>query len=119
MSMRELAAAGKFWSLNGVAATDMRNMSPLLTLRKGASHTIALRNKTRWPHPVHLHGHSFSLRDPRYFDGDEVVVRDTALLAPEEEVEIHFVANNLGAWMLHCHILEHQEAGMMAIVEVL
>jgi FtsP/CotA-like multicopper oxidase with cupredoxin domain len=28
------------------------------------------------------------------------------------------VADNPGHWMFHCHILEHQEGGMMSVVEV-
>jgi FtsP/CotA-like multicopper oxidase with cupredoxin domain len=43
---------------------------------------------------------------------------DTVLLAPDEEAEIAFVADNPGNWMIHCHILEHQAAGMMAVLRV-
>ncbi|MEK9721291.1 MAG: multicopper oxidase domain-containing protein, partial [Quisquiliibacterium sp.] len=25
---------------------------------------------------------------------------------------------NPGAWMLHCHVLEHQATGMMGMIEV-
>ena len=28
------------------------------------------------------------------------------------------VADNPGGWMFHCHILEHQAAGMMSVVQV-
>jgi FtsP/CotA-like multicopper oxidase with cupredoxin domain len=28
------------------------------------------------------------------------------------------VADNPGDWMFHCHILEHQIAGMMGVVRV-
>ena len=38
---------------------------------------------------------------------------DTVLLLPEETVEVAFVADNPGDWMFHCHIIEHQETGMM------
>ena len=42
----------------------------------------------------------------------------TLLLAPRETAEIAFLADNPGMWMLHCHVLEHQEAGMMGLIEV-
>jgi FtsP/CotA-like multicopper oxidase with cupredoxin domain len=32
--------------------------------------------------------------------------------------EIAVVADNPGNWMLHCHVLEHQVTGMMAVVRV-
>jgi FtsP/CotA-like multicopper oxidase with cupredoxin domain len=39
-------------------------------------------------------------------------------MAPRERVEIAFVADNAGDWMFHCHILEHQAAGMMGVIRV-
>ena len=39
-------------------------------------------------------------------------------MVPEEQVDIAFVADNPGDWMLHCHILEHQAGGMMSFVRV-
>jgi FtsP/CotA-like multicopper oxidase with cupredoxin domain len=44
--------------------------------------------------------------------------RDTVLLSPRERVGIAFVADNPGDWMFHCHILEHQESGMMGVIRV-
>ena len=31
---------------------------------------------------------------------------------------VAFVADNPGNWMVHCHIIEHQDTGMMAWFEV-
>jgi FtsP/CotA-like multicopper oxidase with cupredoxin domain len=42
---------------------------------------------------------------------------DTVLVAPKERVEIAFVAR-AGDWMLHCHILEHLETGMMGYLRI-
>ncbi len=35
-----------------------------------------------------------------------------------KRVDIAFVADNPGNWMLHCHILAHQHGGMMTIFRV-
>jgi FtsP/CotA-like multicopper oxidase with cupredoxin domain len=35
------------------------------------------------------------------------------LLGPRDRTRIAFVADNPGDWMLHCHVIEHQETGMM------
>jgi FtsP/CotA-like multicopper oxidase with cupredoxin domain len=40
------------------------------------------------------------------------------LVAPNERVHIAFVADNPGNWMVHCHIIEHQETGMMGYFRV-
>ena len=42
----------------------------------------------------------------------------TVLLPPRARAEVAFVADNPGNWMLHCHVLEHQASGMMAVVRV-
>ena len=43
---------------------------------------------------------------------------DTVALLPRERIEVAFVADNPGLWMFHCHILEHQETGMMGYLKV-
>jgi FtsP/CotA-like multicopper oxidase with cupredoxin domain len=105
------------WSINGVSATGHVH-EPLLNLELGRSYVLALANNTAWHHPIHLHGHSFRVLAR---NGQPTRFRewqDTVFMAPRERVDIAFVADNPGDWMLHCHILEHQEGGMMGVVRV-
>jgi FtsP/CotA-like multicopper oxidase with cupredoxin domain len=44
--------------------------------------------------------------------------RDTLLLDPDHSAEIAFVADNPGDWMFHCHILQHQQGGLMGSIRV-
>ncbi|WP_425450315.1 multicopper oxidase family protein [Virgifigura deserti] len=117
MDMREMMRHGMAWTVNGVAATGHVH-EPLITLARGRSCILTLRNETAWWHPIHLHGHAFRVitRDgapTRYREW-----QDTVLLSPRETAEIAFVADNPGDWMLHCHILEHQAGGMMGVVRI-
>jgi len=108
---------GMVWTVNGRAI--LRNDdAPILTLAQGRSAVLELVNDTRWFHPIHLHGHVFRLlsRNGRATPHREWL--DTVLLAPDERAEIAFVADNLGGWMFHCHVLEHQVTGMMAVIQV-
>ena len=75
-------------------------------------------NDTRWPHAIHLHGHHFKVLSRNGAPVARAEWRDTVLTAPGERVEIAFVADNPGKWMLHCHMLEHHEAGMMSWFEI-
>ena len=120
--MGQTPGAGGFaaWTINGVAMTGdgHAGMPALRTLERGRTYRLRLGNATPWWHPVHLHGHSFLLLAR---DGVPVPHRqwaDTALMAPHETVEAAFVADNPGDWMLHCHILDHQVSGMMAVLRV-
>jgi FtsP/CotA-like multicopper oxidase with cupredoxin domain len=104
------------WSLNGQAVTDHSGHlghNTLFSLKRGRSYLIDVSNDTSWPHPIHLHGHVF-----RVLTQPGRPWRDTVLLQPGEKAQLALVADNPGHWMLHCHILEHQAAGMMATVSV-
>jgi FtsP/CotA-like multicopper oxidase with cupredoxin domain len=117
MGMADMMRHGRMWTINGVAA-DGHDMTPFVTIPRGQTVLFALKNDTAWHHPIHVHGHAFRVitrngTPTRYREW-----RDTVLLAPRETADIAFVANNPGDWMLHCHILDHQEGGMMAVFRV-
>ena len=85
---------------------------------KDRSHVIEMTNATAWHHPIHLHGHSFRVISRNGTPTRQREWQDTVLMSPRERVEIALVADNPGDWMFHCHILEHQAAGMMAVIRV-
>jgi FtsP/CotA-like multicopper oxidase with cupredoxin domain len=108
---------GKIWTVNGVSTTGHLH-KPFLTLQRERSYVLAMHNDTVFHHPIHLHGHAFRVLSR---NGQSTTYRewqDTVLMAPKERVEIAFVADNPGDWMIHCHILEHQAAGMMGTVRI-
>lgn len=115
--MMGVGGRGMGWSINGVAASG-HDMAPLITLARGRSCILAIRNDTAWHHPVHLHGHSFRViarngKPTRYREW-----LDTVLIPLREAADIAFVADNPGDWMFHCHILDHQHGGMMGVIRV-
>ena len=108
------------WAINGMSMTGdgHAGMQPLLTLQLGRSYVMSIRNETAWWHPMHLHGYSFRVLSR---NGSPIPHRhwaDTVLVPPKETVEIAFVADNPGDWMLHCHVTNHQVSGMMIILRV-
>jgi FtsP/CotA-like multicopper oxidase with cupredoxin domain len=86
--------------------------TPLFTAPRGRTVSVDLRNDTLWPHAMHFHGHHFKVleRDGQATNSD--AWKDTVLLDPQKSAKIAFVADNPGKWMIHCHMLEHQAAGM-------
>lgn len=115
--IRELARAGKVWAVNGVVAAR-HDEPPVLRLDYGRSYIIDFVNETAFPHPIHLHGHPMKLLAVNGSLASRDTWRDTLLMASRSRATVALVADNPGRWMLHCHIPEHQEAGMMAVVEV-
>jgi FtsP/CotA-like multicopper oxidase with cupredoxin domain len=109
-----------FWAMNGQTWPSMeegRLPPPLAQFKRGDTVAMEIINGTPHPHPIHLHGHTF-----RVLSSNKGKVlphfADTTLVRPNERLKIAFVADNPGAWMLHCHIIEHQETGMMGYVLV-
>ena len=111
---------GATWAINGMAMTGdgQPDMPPLLTLKRGQSCVLALRNETAWWHPMHLHGHSFRVVSRNGKPNPLREWRDTVLVPPRESIDIAFVADNPGDWMFHCHVTDHQEAGMMSVIRI-
>jgi FtsP/CotA-like multicopper oxidase with cupredoxin domain len=108
---------GLAWAMNGVAAKEHVH-EPLLKLVRNRSYIIEMVNETMWHHPMHLHGHVFRVLTRNGEPTRHREWQDTVLVNPRERVEIAFAADNPGDWMFHCHILEHQMAGMMGTITV-
>ncbi len=108
-----------FWAINRVAwpGDTADGVAPLAELKLGKSYVFRVANRTPHAHPIHLHGMSFHIvasNQPRLLGH----ATDTILLQPDETADLALVADNPGAWMLHCHIIEHQKTGMSSYVTV-
>ena len=79
---------------------------------------MTIRNETAWWHPMHLHGYSFRVLSRNGVPVPHRQSADTVLVPPKKAVEIAFVADNPGDWMLHCHVTDHQVSGMMTILRI-
>ena len=114
MPIRELAQQHKkAWAFNGAIAD---HHGQLARLERNQVASIQIYNDTRWEHAMHLHGHHFWIQreDGTFVDGQ----RDTYLFERGERSNLIFVADNPGRWLFHCHMLEHHEAGMAAVIDV-
>lgn len=99
---------------------------------------ITLPNANEWvymvisttlgvPHPIHLHGHDFSVlaQGSGTYDSASVTLntanpprRDTAMLPASGYLVLAFETDNPGAWLMHCHIGWHTSEGFaMQFVE--
>ncbi|KQI69179.1 copper oxidase [Loktanella sp. 3ANDIMAR09] len=115
MDFRELASNGMVWAFNGVAhGMD----APMFRAALGRTVHLEMTNRSVFPHAIHLHGHHFEVLARSGALNTPGDVRDTVLIGADETLEIAFVADNPGQWMLHCHMLSHQKAGMMGWFEV-
>ena len=118
-AMMDRMRQGMIWTINGISVPGGEHAhDPLLFLEGGRSYVFDMFNDTAWWHPMHLHGHVFRVLSRNGLPSPRGEWLDTVLMAPGERVAIAFVADNPGDWMFHCHILEHQQGGMMGTVRV-
>lgn len=111
---------GATWSINGMSMTGdgQADMQPLFTLKRDRTHLLTLRNGSAWWHPMHLHGHSFLVVSRNGTPNPRREWSDTVLVPPKQTVDVAFVADNPGNWMLHCHVMDHQMTGLMTVLQV-
>lgn len=85
-----------------------------LQVETGDRVIITFENIGRVNHPMHIHGHFFTLLEKNGVPVTGAEIRkDTFLLKPGERYTAAFLADNPGDWMVHCHELHHAAAGMM------
>lgn len=93
------------------------------TVEKGATEIWEITNSSPVPHPFHAHAIQWQVLDRNGAApaGAERGWKDTVLVNPGESVRIigRFEPVNYGKYVYHCHILEHEDAGMMGLFEVL
>lgn len=80
---------------------------------------VNLRNAIHaMQHPIHVHGQRFVVLAVNGVSPAVRAWKDTVLLPAGAAVDILVEFDNPGRWMLHCHISEHVESGMMMTFEV-
>ena len=109
------------WTINGEARGDHAahgSAHPAGSLPAGRFGKLRFTNRSARLHPMHLHGSFFRVVARNGQPVEEPFWRDTVLVRPRETVDVGLVPLDPGRWMLHCHILEHAESGMMTLLEV-
>lgn len=92
------------------------------SLKRGTLLRLTLTNRRdvlhAMQHPMHLHGQRFLVLSVGGVPNPYPVWKDTVIVPGGGAVEVLVDLSNPGPWMLHCHIAEHLEAGMMSTIVV-
>jgi FtsP/CotA-like multicopper oxidase with cupredoxin domain len=85
----------------------------------GQTQLWTVRNDTEWDHPYHLHGYFFMVVDEKGEPVRPLAWRDTVNVPMKSTVRLLVTFDERpGTWMIHCHILDHAEGGLMGNVQV-
>ena len=97
-------------------------------MRQGTVEDWVIENRARESHVFHIHQLHFQLLSRDGIADSEALLRDTVDLPywdgkskryPTVRLRMDFRSPEIvGTFLFHCHILEHEDAGMMGSVEV-
>lgn len=94
------------------------NMDIHWSFKKGDLVNIKVFNdpKSMHPmqHPIHIHGQRFLVLNTNGVKNSNQVWKDTTLIQSGDTAELLVDMSNLGDWLIHCHVPEHMESGMMS-----
>lgn len=114
------------WSLDG-RTFEMTGVAPEETVAAGSTQVWEFANLANpmgmeAAHPIHMHGRQFRVLDRRGGQSGNTLRagivdggwRDTVLVLPGETVRVQVpFTRHPGLYLYHCHILEHEDMGMM------
>jgi FtsP/CotA-like multicopper oxidase with cupredoxin domain len=89
---------------------------------QGETVRVRFMNEGQMMHPWHLHGFRMKVVARDGYDlGSNAFYCDTLGVNPGERFDVNIVADRLGIWAFHCHILPHVEGpdGMFGMVSTL
>ena len=92
-------------------------------ITKGDTEIWSIKNMSPMAHPFHAHAIQYQIltRNGVAASGIDLGWKDTFLVQPGETVRIIGKFDgviNYGDYMYHCHILEHEDAGMMGYFRI-
>lgn len=87
--------------------------------RLGETQVWTIKNETEWDHPFHLHGYFFMVLDDNGSPVRPLAWKDTVNIPMKTTARLLVTFDERpGEWMIHCHILDHADGGLMGTVRV-
>ncbi len=106
---------GHEWTLNGEVFPNAEEFD----LEVGKEYMIRFYNDSRmFNHPMHIHGSHFKPISVNGMKVDRIMWKDTMNVLPRQYIDVVIRFDREGAWMMHCHILDHEDGGMMTTINV-
>jgi FtsP/CotA-like multicopper oxidase with cupredoxin domain len=108
--------SGMTWTINGEAFPDAETFD----LELGRTYVLRFTNAGmhQMDHPMHIHGAHFRLLADSSGPVTEEIWKDTVSVPPGGSVDVAITFDRPGTWMAHCHILDHEDGGMMTTINV-
>lgn len=101
----------ELWRINGKSYPQTEE--PILTA--GQRYRLVMKNLSMDDHPVHLHRHTFEVRQVDRSPELHGLLKDVLLVPAGTTAEVEFVADHPGRTLFHCHQQDHMDRGFMMV----
>ena len=105
------------WTINGKSFPDTDplpvTIGQVVKVRFFNKDTMGMH---RMDHPMYIHGAYFQVVSLNGQRPPREMWKDTVNVPSGQYVDVAFVMTNPGEWMLHCHILDHEDNGLMTMI---
>ncbi len=102
------------------------NIPPAIVTKQGAVEDWTVENRALENHEFHIHqihfllleANGLKMPDPQFLDTVQIPYWPGSGPYPSVKLRMDFRGPTLGDFVYHCHILGHEDGGMMAIIRV-
>ncbi len=108
------------WTINGKAYPETLPLEVAVgkpvTMRIYNRDMMSMMMGHKMDHPIHLHGTIFQVLSINGSPPKGELWKDTLPVPSGGYVDIAFEMTNPGDWLFHCHIIDHEDGGMMTVI---
>ncbi|GAB1482262.1 multicopper oxidase family protein [Treponema sp.] len=108
------------WTINGRSYPDTKPLevrtNRIIKIRINDKDMMGAMMGKAWSHSLHIHGTVFQVLSVNGKVPDGELWKDTVPIPRGGYVDIAFIMTREGDWMVHCHVIDHEDGGMMTMV---
>jgi len=111
------------WTINGKAFYDHNTDVDIFQCTVGQVYILRFDNKDIGGimhhinlHPIHLHGGHFQVVSINGDPPEREMWKDTMEIPAGKYIDVAVKFHYPGHWMLHCHIIDHEDNGMLTMI---
>lgn len=111
-----MGGQGMLWTINGEIFPNVEQFS----MKVGKTYKMRFSNdgNHQMGHPMHVHGAHFRVVSKNGTPVSDEIWKDTINIPAGEYIDVVVTFDKVGTWMVHCHILDHEDGGMMTSIKV-
>jgi FtsP/CotA-like multicopper oxidase with cupredoxin domain len=115
LELRALLEKGVAWAVNGIVGPSATSV---FEAKSGEVLRLVIFNKTKFPQPLHVHGHVWHVLEEGSETMENQSWRDTVVVPPQTVTKLAMVTGTEGTWAIQSLVAERSDSGLFATFKV-